>query len=83
MPGMFGRLSPCASSAIATDVAAGGAAHAEVVDANLNSDAATQVAALILTASLSESVDAVKGLTKPQLLEWHCHGNVGMCRCGG
>ena len=55
--------------AIATDVAAGGSAHAEVVDANLNSDAASQVAALILTASLSESVDAVKGLTKSQLLE--------------
>ncbi len=55
--------------AIAHDIASGGSAVAEVVDANLNSDAGTQIAALLLTASLSEAVESVKGLTKPQLLE--------------
>jgi hypothetical protein len=55
--------------AIAHDIAAGGTAAAEVVDANQHSDAASQLASLILTASLSESVDAVKGFTKPQMLE--------------
>ncbi len=55
--------------AIAHDIASGGTAVAEVVDANLNSDAGSQVAALLLTASLSEAVESVKGLTKPQMLE--------------
>ena len=55
--------------AIAHDIAAGGKSAAEVVDAHLQSDAASQLAALILTASLSESIDAVKGFTKPQMLE--------------
>jgi hypothetical protein len=55
--------------AIAHDIAAGGTAIAEVVDANQHSDAASQLASLILTASLSESVDAVKGFAKPQMLE--------------
>ena len=55
--------------AIAHDIAAGGAAAAEVVDAHQHSDAASQLASLILTASLSESIDAVKGFTKPQMLE--------------
>ena len=56
--------------AIAHDVAAGGAAVAEVVDANSNNDAASHCAALLLTGSLSESVDAVKGFSKPQMLEY-------------
>lgn len=55
--------------AIAHDIASGGNAVAELVDANLDNDAATQICGLLLTASLSESVDAVKGFTKVQLLE--------------
>jgi hypothetical protein len=55
--------------AIAHDIAAQGGAVAEVVDASLSSDAGSQIAALLLTASLSEAVDAVKGLTKQELLE--------------
>lgn len=55
--------------AIAHDIAAGGASIAELVDSNQSNDAASQIAALLLTASLSESVDAVKGFTKVQLLE--------------
>lgn len=56
--------------AIAHDIAAGGSAAAEQVDANLKNDAASQCAALLLTGSLSESVDAVKGFAKPQMLEY-------------
>ena len=55
--------------AIAHDIASGGTAVAELVDANQGSDAASQISALLLTASLSESVDAVKGFTKIQILE--------------
>ena len=56
--------------AIAHDVAASGAAVAETVDAHNQNDAASQCAALLLTGSLSESVDAVKGFVKPQMLEY-------------
>ena len=55
--------------AIAHDIAANGEAVAEMVDANLSSDGGSQIATLLLTASLSEAVDAVKGLTKQELLE--------------
>jgi hypothetical protein len=55
--------------AIATDIASGGSAHAETIDAQSGSDAATQVATLLLSASLSTAVDGVKGLTKQRLLE--------------
>src|SRR5260370_20762075 len=54
--------------AIAHDVASGGGAVAETVDGHNKNDAASQCAALLLTGSLSESVDAVKGFAKPQML---------------
>ncbi|SMQ85914.1 Protein of unknown function [Devosia lucknowensis] len=47
-----------------------GSAHAQIVDQNKGNDAATQAAKLLLTASLSESVDAIKGLTKSTLIEY-------------
>jgi len=56
-------------NAIAKDIAASGEAHAEVIDAELDSDSGSQVATLLLAASLSRAVDAVKGLTKQRLLE--------------
>lgn len=56
--------------AIASDVAAGGSAHAEVIDQQTNSDAGSQVATLLLASSLSTAVEAVKGLTKQRLLEF-------------
>lgn len=55
--------------AIATDIAAGGAAHAETIDTEMQSDAGSQVATLVLVASLSSAVDAVKGMTRQRLLE--------------
>lgn len=56
--------------AIAHDVASAGGAVAETVDGHNQNDAASQCAALLLTGSLSESVDAVKGFAKPQMLEY-------------
>jgi Protein of unknown function (DUF499)/Fn3 associated len=56
--------------AIAHDIAANGGAIAELVDANSGNDAGSQVAALLLTGSLSDSIDAVKGFTKGQLFEY-------------
>jgi len=55
--------------AISKDVADQGEAHAETIDGNAGNDAAGQVARLLLTASLSESLDAVKGLNKQQVVE--------------
>ena len=55
--------------AVATDIAAGGSAHAETIDAQMQNDAASQVASLLLAASLSTAIDAVKGMTKQRLLE--------------
>ncbi len=45
-------------------------AHAQSVDQSKGNDAATQTAKLLLTASLSESVDSIKGLTKSNLIEY-------------
>lgn len=56
--------------AIAHDIAANGESVAEVIDANLSSDAGSQVATLLLTASLSEAVEGIKGLTKAEMLEY-------------
>ncbi|MBX3024939.1 DUF499 domain-containing protein [bacterium] len=55
--------------AVATDIASGGGAHAETIDAQTGGDAAMQVATLLLSASLSTAVDGVKGLTKQRVLE--------------
>ena len=44
-------------------------AHAQVVDLQLGNEAATQVGSLLLTASLSTAVNAVKGLTREEMVE--------------
>ena len=44
-------------------------AHAQIIDLNNGNDAAAQVGALLLTASLSTAVNAVKGLTREEMLE--------------
>ena len=65
---MINRISNV-QNALATDIASNGDAHAELVDKALGTDAGSQVASLLLTASLSESVEGVKGLTTQQMLE--------------
>lgn len=44
-------------------------AHAQVVDIKTGKEAATQVGSLLLTASLSTAVNAVKGLTSEEMVE--------------
>ncbi len=56
--------------AITKDIADQGSAHAEDIDANLNSDAATQVAAMILSASLSLAVKGHMGLRREEVIEY-------------
>ncbi len=55
---------------IAKDLwAAQQAAHAQVIDLESGKDAAKQVGSLLFTASLSTAVNAVKGLTREELVE--------------
>ena len=55
---------------IAKDLWDGNAsAHAQVIDLQSGKEAATQVGALLLTASLSTAVNAVKGLTREEMVE--------------
>lgn len=49
---------------------ANSSAHVQIIDLNKGNDSATQVGSLILTASLSTAVNAVKGLTKEELVEY-------------
>jgi Protein of unknown function (DUF499)/Fn3 associated len=44
-------------------------AHAQIIDLQTGKEAATQVGALLLTASLSTAVNAVKGLTTEEMIE--------------
>ncbi len=44
-------------------------AHAQVIDLQTGKEAATQVSALLLSASLSTAVNAVKGLTREEMVE--------------
>ena len=55
---------------IAKDLWDGNAsAHAQVVDLKTGQEAATQVGSLLLTSSLSTAVNAVKGLTREEMVE--------------
>jgi hypothetical protein len=56
--------------AITMDIADQGNAHAEEIDANLNSDAASQVAAMVLSASLSLAVKGHMGLRREEVIEY-------------
>jgi hypothetical protein len=44
-------------------------AHAQVIDLQTGKEAATQLGSLVLTASLSTAVNAVKGLTREEMVE--------------
>jgi hypothetical protein len=44
-------------------------AHAQVIDLQTGKEAATQVGSLVFTASLSTAVNAVKGLTREEMVE--------------
>lgn len=44
-------------------------AHAQIIDLQTGKEAATQIGSLLLTASLSTAVNAVKGLTREEMVE--------------
>jgi uncharacterized protein DUF499/chitobiase/beta-hexosaminidase-like protein len=44
-------------------------AHAQIIDLQSGKESATQIGALLLTASLSTAVNAVKGLTREEMVE--------------
>ncbi|TFH50026.1 MAG: DUF499 domain-containing protein, partial [Lysobacterales bacterium] len=44
-------------------------AHAQIIDLQTGKEAATQLGSLVLTASLSTAVNAVKGLTREEMVE--------------
>ncbi len=44
-------------------------AHVQLIDSNAGNDAASQVGTLLFTASLSTAVNAVKGLTREEMVE--------------
>ena len=46
-----------------------GSAHAQIIDFSTGKETATQVGALLFTASLSTAVNAVKGLTREEMVE--------------
>lgn len=55
--------------AVAKDIADGGQSHAETIDRELGSDAGSQVANVVMCASLMRGFDAKAGLTKEQVIE--------------
>ena len=57
-------------SAMAKDIADRGNAHAELIDAKQSNDAGSQVARLLMTASLAKTLDGIRGLDKQRLLEY-------------
>jgi Protein of unknown function (DUF499)/Fn3 associated len=64
------RINPALLPAVANDIADHGNARAEEIDADIGSDAATQVAKLLLSASLSRAVGAHTGLTQAEIIEF-------------
>jgi hypothetical protein len=64
------RVNSTLMPAVVNDIADQGNARAEEIDDALASDAATQVAKLILSSSLSRSVGAHFGLTQAEIIEY-------------
>jgi hypothetical protein len=64
------RVNPALLPAVVNDIADDGNARAEEIDADLGGDAATQVAKLVLSASLSRAVGAHTGLTQAEIIEY-------------
>src|SRR5690606_11648739 len=64
------RIAPNLLPAVAHDIADGGSAVAEQIDAELGGDAAQQVMTLLLTSSLSRAVGGRIGLSESELIEF-------------
>lgn len=70
-PDMRNEILPLSDlqEAVAKDIADGGQSHAEAIDQELGSDAGTQVANVVMCASLMRGLDAKAGLTREQVVE--------------
>jgi len=68
----FERINPSLSEAVRTDLANGGDAYAEQLDAELKSSDATDVAKLVYVASLSTAQKAIIGLRDMEVVAWLC-----------
>lgn len=66
----FGNIAPTLRPAIAKDLADNGKSNAESIDDQLASDAASQVATLLLASSLSRAVGGRLGLSESELIEY-------------
>ncbi|EIC21648.1 anti-phage-associated DUF499 domain-containing protein [Thiorhodovibrio frisius] len=64
------RINSALIPAVVNDIADDGNARAEEIDADLGGDAASQVAKLVLSASLSRAVGAHSGLTQAEIIEY-------------
>ncbi len=64
------RVNSALLPAVVNDIADHGNARGEEIDGDLGSDAATQVAKLLLSASLSRAVGAHTGLTQAEIIEY-------------
>lgn len=64
------RINPALLNAMVTDIADNGNARAEEIDDDLASDAASQVAKLVLSASLSRVMGGHVGLTQAEIVEF-------------
>ena len=64
------RVNPALLPAVVNDIADHSNARAEEIDGDLGNDAATQVAKLVLSASLSRAVGAHTGLTQAEIIEY-------------
>jgi hypothetical protein len=66
----IGRIAPKLMPAVTRDIADGGNAIAERIDADLGGDAAQQVMTLLLASSLSRAVGGRIGLSESELIEF-------------
>ena len=66
----FGNIALTLRPAIVKDIADDGKANAETIDDQLGSDAASQVATLLLASSLSRAVGGRLGLTEGEIIEY-------------
>lgn len=75
------QINPTLENAIAHDIASGGAAVAETIDAGLGGgEDAQDVMKLVLMASLANVPNAVKGLTVPEIISYLCAPGRGVAR---
>ena len=74
------QINPTLGNAIAHDIASGGSAVAQTIDANLGGEDAQDVMRLLLIASLANVPNAIKGLHIPEVVANLCTPNRDVSR---